>query len=857
MRVIIFAIITLLIFSCQTSPPKTQATDQPPQKEIPVRPVYRASYTKHFDLIHTRLNVSFVWEKTELHGEAALILRPHFYPADSLLLNARGMEILQVSLLHEGRDLIPLGFSYDSMLLRIKLDREYKREEALTIYVKYISRPQLLKSGGSAAITNDRGLYFINADSLDNERPTQFWTQGETESNSVWFPTLEDPGQRMTQEIYITVDKRMTTLSNGLLISSIDNNDGTKTDYWKQSLPAAPYLTMIAAGNYSVTKERWRNIEVSYYVDPPYAPYAKMIFGNTPEMMSFFSEKFNIPYVWEKYAQIVVHDYISGAMENTTAVVHGTNMQQNPRDFIDGNFEDYISHELAHHWFGNLVTTESWSNITLNEGFANYCQYLWREYKYGRDDADRLNQADQSTYLFLANNNDPPLFRTQYNFREDVYDAISYNKGGRVLHMLRKYVGDDAFFHSLEHYLAKHAFSSVEIEDLRIDFEKITGEDLHWFFEQWYNRGGHPEITIGHQWNDSLGTETVTITQVQDLKKNPLYKIPLDIDIYIDGRTERKRVVCDNVDNTFTFNFPHKPDLVNVDAEKMLLAVKHDNKSNEEFIFQFDNAPLYLDRYESVLQIGKNYRVKTKEADMLLRALDDPYYNIRSAALNNIGELALNDPDTIQNILFQLAENDSSSDVREKALSAIGKYFSYKDNVRFFQDALQDTSYKVVARAFKIISDKDPAKAESIALWLENDSGQAILSRLSEFYTGTSSDKIEFYKRAIRLSGLYIRYQVIKDFEKYLINTYNADRIYDGVLVLADRARRPGSAAYRRTCINSIKAIESKTISRIQTLEETTADKNTETDGAEKERKLREMTSLREKIQVVLTEFTN
>lgn len=254
----------------------------------------------------------------------------------------------------------------------------------------------------------------------------------------------------MTQEIYLTVDTAFETLSNGLLLSTQINGDGTKTDYWKQSLPNAPYLTMVAAGDFAIIKDRWRNIEVNYYVDKPYEKYARLIFGNTPEMLEFFSKKLNMDYVWEKYSQIVVHDYVSGAMENTTAVVHGTNMLEDARELMDYNYEDYISHELFHHWFGNLVTCESWSNLTLNEGFANYSEYLWREYKYGRDDADYSNQGEQSAYLLYTAKNDPTLIRYDYEDREDMYDVVSYQKGGRVLHMLRKYVGDDAFYAALK-----------------------------------------------------------------------------------------------------------------------------------------------------------------------------------------------------------------------------------------------------------------------------------------------------------------------------------------------------------------------------------------------------------------------
>lgn len=800
----------IFLYSCSIKPPTVVQQTAPvlQEEKIPEKEVFRASYTKNFDLTHTRLNVAFNWKKKQLIGEASIILHPHFYSTDSLLLNARGMDLIEVALLSSKNSKLPLPFTYDSLIIHIKLDRAYTREESLTIFIRYISKPDDLPEGGSFTIKNDKGLYFINADSLDAEYPTQVWTQGETESNSVWFPTIEDPGQKMTQEIYMTIDTAFTTMSNGLLISSVNNSDGTKTDYWKQSLPASPYLTMIAVGKFAVVKDSWKNIDVNYYVDPPFEKYAKMVFGKTPEMMSFFSDKLGVQFPWEKYSQIVVHDYISGAMENTTAVIHGTNMQQDPGDYMDGNFENYISHELFHHWFGDLVTCESWSNIALNESFANYSEYLWREYKYSRDDADRLSQADLGIYLYTAAKKDPPLFRSKYNFREDVYDAISYDKGGRILHMLRKYVGDEAFFASLNDYLTAHRFGTAEIDDLRMSFEKITGEDLNWFFNQWFMKGGHPVINIDYNWNDSLHRETITIKQIQKFSSNPLYKLPLEVDFYYDGKVRREKIVVEDAIQKFQFDLPMKPNLVNADAEKMLVCTKTENKTTQEYIFQYDHAPLYLDRFEALAKVGVSYTINTPEADLVMRALHDKYSVIRQNALNFISELALNKPDTVKQVIFSMAKSDSSADVREKALTVIGKYYSYSDNILFINDALKDTSYKVKARAFKIISDKDIERAKAMAPDLERDSGQAILAKLSEFYSTTTEDKTTFYRKAIRLGGLYTRYQIIGDFGKYLKNSTDTTIILKGADILVERAKRPASKNYRSSCLNTLKDVQ-------------------------------------------------
>lgn len=584
--------------------------------------IYRGSNLLTNDLIHTRLDLKFDWDKKQVTGNALLTLQPYFYPASVLYLHARGMELHEVSL-KTGETKIPLSYIYKNDSLTINLDHTYTKEEKYTIFISYTASPDDLEKGGSVAITSDKGLYFINADGKEINKPKQIWSQGETQSNSSWFPTIESPNERMTQEIYLTVDSSYQTLSNGLLLSSTMNPDGSRTDYWKQSLPAAPYLTMIAIGKYAIVKDTWRNLEVSYYVEPEYEKYARMIFGHTPEMMEFFSGRLGVDFAWEKYAQVVVRDYVSGAMENTTAVVHGEYMQQDAREYLDNAYEDIIAHELFHHWFGDLVTCESWSDVPLNESFATYGQYLWNEYKYGRDEADYGLQQDLSEYLLLSKSTSPPLIRHDYNNREDLFDAVSYQKGGCILHMLRKMTGDDAFFAALKKYLTDNRFKSVEPANLRLAFEEVTGRDLNWFFNDWFFNGGQPQLQISYAYNDSMHSQQVFIAQKQDTENMPLYQLPVKVDLYYNDTVIRKEVLLQHAADTFNFSSPERPLFVNFDAEKMLVGSKTDMHSVPEWVYMFSHAPLYLDRYEALNKIIKNYKGNDGAADALKKALDD------------------------------------------------------------------------------------------------------------------------------------------------------------------------------------------------------------------------------------------
>src|SRR6186713_1500192 len=384
-----FFVLTGLLSACLL-----WAQQSPEEKDEAWKKNYRASATKFNDLIDTRLDVKFDYAKSYLYGKAWITLKPHFYATDTLRLDAKGMDIHQVAIVKASGN-VPLKYEYDGMSLTIHLDRVYSNADKYIIYIDYTSKPNELKTQGSAAITDARGLYFINPKGEDKEKPIQIWTQGETEANSAWMPTIDKPNQKTTEEIYMTVPAKYVTLSNGLLVGQKNNKDGTRTDYWKMDLPHSPYLFFMGVGDFAIVKDKYKAMDVDYYVEKKYESVARKIFGNTPEMIGFYEKILGVPYQWPKYAQIVGRDYVSGAMENTTATLHQESAYQNARQLTDGNgWEETIAHELFHQWFGDLVTAESWSNLTLNESFANYSETLWDEYKYGKDAGASQNFSD-------------------------------------------------------------------------------------------------------------------------------------------------------------------------------------------------------------------------------------------------------------------------------------------------------------------------------------------------------------------------------------------------------------------------------------------------------------------------------
>lgn len=759
------------------------STVKPLEKTTEVRKpeVYHASKTKVFDLINTTLQIRFDWAKRYLHGKAVITATPHFYPQKELILDARGMLINALEL-KKGQDTRKADYIYRNDSLIITLDRAYAKDEEVVVVIDYVARPEELEAGGSAAITSDKGLYFINPDGKEIYKQQQIWTQGETQAASAWFPTIDAPDQKMTQQIAVTTDTSMITLSNGIMISSVKNNDGTRTDTWKQQLPHAPYLAMVVVGKFSVIKDTWRGKEVSYYVEKKYEESSKKVFAETPAMIEFFSSKFGVDYPWEKYAQIVVRDYVSGSMENTSATLHGEFMLMDERNMLDFDGEDYISHELCHQWFGNLVTCESWSNLSLNESFATYGEYLWTEFRHGREKADYALRLDHAKYLREAKLRRVNLVRFDYESQEDMFDRHSYEKGASILHMLRKYVGDDAFFASLNLYLRTYQFKTAEVHNLRLAFEEITGEDLNWFFNQWFYDKGHPSLDISYSWNEATSEVSVRVRQEQDFRNTPLYKLPVSVDIYSGSSVERMKMLITKADETFIYKVPSKPDLVNFDGEKMLIGVKEDHHTDEEWMFMYQHGKLCNDKLEAIIALLENYPVPSKKADILKSALDDKFDAVRNYAVSKTETLSGSvDSVYIKNKLINMMQHDPSSDVRARALHALVTYFKGPGLSAVIEPVLYDSSYSVAEEALRIYSSYEPEKGLAVARKMENVENPSVNDILMDVFARYGEEEDAEYMHAVvtREYG-YERYESLPLYSKFLQNLTDQNAIRKG-----------------------------------------------------------------------------
>jgi len=706
---------------------------------------YKSEREKIFDLVHTKLKVDFNFSDKTMNGEAWVTLKPHYYDANKVVLDANTMIISEVKLNEKN-----LNFTYNDFDLEIVLPKTYTKNQEFTLYIKYLSQPEKVKDRGSKAITDAKGLYFINTDGFDKNKTAQIWTQGETQANSAWFPTIDAPNQKMTQEIEITVPNKYVTLSNGALINQIKKGKN-RTDHWKLDKKHAPYLAFIGVGEFEIIKDNYKNIPVDYYVEKEYAPYAKEIFGLTPEMIGFFETKLGVDFPWNKYSQIVVRDYVSGAMENTTAVVHGEQAYQKPGQLIDNNIqENTIAHEIFHHWFGNLVTSESWSNLALNESFANYSEYLWREYKYGKVNAE-MHLFDQvEAYKNAQDAKNKSLVRFTYDDREDLFDLVSYNKGGAILHMLRKFVGDKAFFEGLKQYLTKYQYQSAEVHQLRLVFEELTGKDLNWFFNQWFYGAGHPDIQVSYDYNTLRKTVTVNLFQLQA----GYFQFPISIDVFEGSKKTRHTVFVDAKDASFTFPYKSQPNLIQINSDNNLICDLNENKILSDYISQLKHADNFVHRREALLEVVK--KQEEKDAfNAVVEALNDQSYKIRILALENIDLINKFSKRDAINKIINIANNDKKTLVQASAIGTLGKLIDV-ELIPIFEKALETKSYSVLGRALVSMYYVDKEKALKKSKTLPDEVRKILATPLTRIFIEEKDDsELPFIAKSV-VSGMFL-----------------------------------------------------------------------------------------------------
>ena len=552
---------------------------------------YHPNRDRTFDIVHYKADLKIDWKGKRVYGEAAVTFHP-LVNASSISLDAYW---LKVSSVKESGSNQSLKFSSDNTTLSIDLGRTYQSEDTLTVSIQYSATPTA-------------GLYFIDPCPGTNNTPAIF-TYGEGGLHANWLPIYNENNDKFSTEMIATVEKPYVAVSNGTLLETRENNDGTRTFHWSQSLPHSNYLIALFVGKYVPVKLRpaFGDIPMSVWVHPGQEEEAATVFARTPDMIEFYSDKFSFRYPWDKYDQISAYDYAIGAMENTGITGHNDRILRkadqleefNP-DFDtyeeSWNAETIISHELAHHWFGDNLTCRNLANIWVNESFASYCMMLWDEHRLGKDYLQSQTDVAMQAYLKYVREKHiiRPLEYRYFDSRNEIYNTeTTYQKGGIVLNMLRWILGDEAFFKALGYYMNKYQFSNVESTDFKSAIEESTGQNLQWFFEQWVWGGGHPVFEVSSNYLADRKKVEVTVHQVQPMVEGEgLFQLPVDIRIDANGSVQHQTVWVEHAEDHFIFDAPGRPAMVSFDGRGALVADIRFEKPVDELVYQVGHDEL-------------------------------------------------------------------------------------------------------------------------------------------------------------------------------------------------------------------------------------------------------------------------
>lgn len=517
-----------------------------------------------YDVQHYILRISFDHAKRTVFGDTSVFLKPVKNELKTIELDAKDIKFEKVTL---GSSDIALKYSTnknDKVL--VILDRNYEPSETIEVRFKYSAKPK-------------KGVYFVDEkrekDKLVN--PAQIWTQGEPDEAHHWFPSFDFPSDKATTEQIITVPKEQTVIGNGELVSKVENSDQTVTFHYKMDIPHPTYLVSFVIGDYVKLEDKYKNIPLGYYMYRGTEYVAPKAYGKSKEILAAFESMTKVDYPFNKYDQTIVANFTFGGMENITATTMAdTEIFYANLEFLRGAVEDLVSHEIAHSWFGNNVTCKNWAELWLNEGFATFLEAAVREKMYGRSDYIRKLMVDAESFLDDAAANSKPMALYNFNASDTatLFDrpAVTYSKGGVVIHQLREQVGDEAFWKGVNIYLTRHRFGSVETQDLVKAMEEASGQKLHWFFDQWVYASGHPKLDVTAVYDVSAKQMVLTVDQTHKADKfgRAAYKLPIEVQLTVNGQKITEKIDISERKGTFKISSESKPTAIALDPENKI-----------------------------------------------------------------------------------------------------------------------------------------------------------------------------------------------------------------------------------------------------------------------------------------------
>jgi aminopeptidase N len=639
--------------------------------------------SRDYDALHYKLVLEFHDKEKSYRGENTITLASLRDDLKSLVFDAEEFTVTEVA----GPDGRPLPFAVENKKLTITLSKGLAYGEKVSVAVRFHQE------------NPKTGLKFVDA---GPGHPAQINTYAWPEDAHHWFPCYDYPNDKVTSEVIATVRGDYKVLSNGRLLEVLqDRAAGTSTWHWSQEEPHPTYGIMLAAGPFEVIKDSLGSLPVDYWVYPKDVADAPRSFGKTPKMIDFYNKTFDFPYPWAKYDQVCVAGY-GGGMEATTATILGEATIHDERADQDFSSDGLVAHELAHMWWGDLVTERAWPDVWLSESFATYAEYLFTRFDRGEDEGALNLEQKKASYLAEARNRYVrPIVFNRYNEPWEIMDAHSYPKGAAVLHMLRFVLGDRPFFRVLGGFLNRFAFKNVDTHDFMTVVKDATGKNLDWFFEQWIYKPGHPVFDVSAAWDEPAGKLLLKVRQVQDFSRGiPVFRTPVVIGIRTARENFSEKIWIEKGEESFEFKLPGKPRLVRFDEGNQLLKELIFKKSAEELIFQIQNDDV-VGRMWAAGELQKFPSDGPTRDALIQGARKDTFWAVRRAALETLAKTGGTDLARF----FKEKLADGSSKVRAAAVRALAAMKS-PSLASFFVDVFnRDSSYAVQAEALIAIGE--------------------------------------------------------------------------------------------------------------------------------------------------------
>jgi len=658
--------------------------------------------SKDYDLQHSKIMLRFDVDHRKVIGEVIHTVSTLRENTSSIAFDSVGLTIQSVTV-----NKSPAKFESTAEKLIVPVPNG-KVGDKFDIDIRYEGKPT-------------KGLYFILPDKDYPDRPIQIWTQGESEDTRNYLPTYDYPNDRLTTETVVTVPASWLTIANGKLMGVTNAPNNMKTWTWKESVPSSTYLITVVAGELDEVKDSLRGLPVDYYAPKGRGDRLAPTYGRTPRMIELFNKKYGVDYPWEKYAQVMVDEFVAGGMENSSATTNTSSSLVNPKlvpEYVTGQ-DDLISHELTHQWFGDYVTCKDWANIWLNEGFATFGETVWAEHYFPKDQSEYQRWNDARHWFQTTSLYKKPIVR--YDFEDSSeFDGNAYTKGGWVLTMLRHQLGEDVFNRGIQHYLEVNHGKNVVTADLVKAFDESTHVDVDQFFNQWVYGAGAPKFDVSYKYDDDKHQVVLTVKQTQKVEgRVGIFRVPVDVEITTASGAHLYPVVVSKSVDTFTLPSSAAPLMVLFDKGGHVLKTADVHKEKKEWIYQLKNASEFSDRADaavalkSVKEEGGHSNAKegaaageAKNEDIIAAlgeaASSDKAWAVRAIAADSLGDLG--GPAAAKKVLdaYHAAKEPW---LKARIATSLGNFKDDKAVIAKLKNiASQDDSYRAKAAALQTLA---------------------------------------------------------------------------------------------------------------------------------------------------------